>query len=88
MRRIFIILTMLMTLSIGVYAQKPATTKPSVKELLSVATSKDPLSVFTTLATKNGYRSKGTSVNNDGIKTTYTKNVGSGGKKEIGRAHV
>ena len=81
MRKLFIILTMLMTLSIGVYAQKPTTTKPSVKELLSVAASKDPLSVFTTLATKNGYRSKGTSVNNDGIKTTYTKNVGSGGKK-------
>ena len=80
MRRIFIILTMLMTLSIGVYAQKPTTTKPSVKELLSAATSSNPLGNFSTLAKKNGYRGIETATDY-GIKTTYVKNVGSGGKK-------
>lgn len=80
MKRIFVILTMLITLSICANAQKPATTRPSVKELLSAATSKDPLGVFSPLAKKNGYRGIET-VSNYGIKTTYVKNVGKGGKK-------
>lgn len=80
MRRIFIILTMLMTLSIGVYAQKPTTTKPSVKELLSAATSNDPLRVFSSLAKKNGYRGIETAMDY-GVKSSYVKNVGSGGKR-------
>lgn len=80
MRRIFIILTMLMALSVGVYAQKPTTTKPSVKELLSAATSNEPLRVFSSLAKKNGYRGIETAMDY-GVKSSYVKNVGSGGKR-------
>lgn len=80
MKRIFIIFTMLMTLSICAYAQKPTTTKPSVKELLSAATSKDPFGVFSPLAKKNGYHGIETATDY-GVKTTYVKNVGKGGKQ-------
>lgn len=87
MKRIFIILTILMTLSVVSYAQKPTTTKPSVKELLSAATSSNPLGVFSSLAKKNGYRGI-EAIADYGAKTTYVKNVGNGGKRVELTIHV
>lgn len=82
MKRIFIILTMLMTLSVVSYAQKPTTTKPSVKELLSAATSKDPFGVFSPLAKRNGYRGIETATDY-GVKSSYVKNVAGGKRIEL-----
>jgi hypothetical protein len=80
MKRLLSVLTLLTAFSISLYAQKPTTTKPSVKELLSAATSSNPLGDFSTLAKKNGYRGIETATDY-GIKTTYVKNVGSSGKR-------
>lgn len=82
MKKLLLIFAMLMTLSIGMYAQKPTTTKPSVKELLSAATSSDPLGVFSPLAKRNGYRGIETATDY-GVKSSYVKNVAGGKRVEL-----
>lgn len=78
-----VLLLLLAILSIGAYAQsKPTTTNPSVKELLSAATSKDPLGVFSPLAKKNGYRGIETTTSY-GVKSSYVKNVANGKRVEL-----
>lgn len=50
-----IILVALLIVSIGIQAQKPTTTKPSVAELISFANSADRIASFSKLAKSNGY---------------------------------
>lgn len=56
MKRIFLIFAMLMTLSIGMYAQKPTTTKPSVQELINVLIGNNPIGGIVKIANSNGFR--------------------------------
>lgn len=81
MKRIFIILTMLMTLSIVSYAQKATTTKPSVKELVNVILSTNPVSNIKKIATQNGFTSMNASVTG-GTRYAFSKAV-KGGKNVL-----
>lgn len=82
MKRIFLIFAMLMTISIGMYAQKPTTTKPSVAQLIAVATSSDPLAKFSQLAKANAYRGV-EAATTYGVKSSYRKALKGGQNVEM-----